>query len=66
MDTIIDSNIIRKDLRLNNINFEILKDYLTKTNSKLILPSLVIEEVKGLYKRLLLECVVDYEKSLNK
>lgn len=66
MDTIIDANIIRKDLKLNNKNFEILKDYLAKTNSKLILPSIVLEEVKGLYKRFLLECIADYEKSLNK
>lgn len=66
MDTIIDANIIRKDLKLNDKNFEILKDYLAKTNSKLILPSIVIEEVKGLFKRVLLECINEYKKSLNK
>lgn len=66
MDTIIDSNIIRGDLKLNSKNFEILKDYLAKTNSKLILPSIVVEEVKGLYKRVLVERIAEYAKSLNK
>ena len=66
MDTILDANIIRRDLKLNNKNFEILKDYLVKTGSNLILPSIVAEEVKGLYKRYLAECFDEYEKSLNK
>lgn len=55
MDVIIDSNIIRRDLKLNDKNFEIIADYLIKTNSRLIIPSIVIEEVKGLYKRALTE-----------
>lgn len=55
MDIIIDANIIRRDLKLNDKNFEILTDYLNKTNSELIYPSIVIEEVKGLYKRALKE-----------
>jgi len=30
MDIIIDANIIRRDLKLNDKNFEILSDYLKK------------------------------------
>jgi hypothetical protein len=55
MDTILDANIIRKDLKLNDISFEILTDYLARTNSKLIFPSIVVEEIIGLYKRVFQE-----------
>lgn len=60
MDIIIDANIIRRDLKLNDKNFEILCDYLTRTNSKLIYPSIVLDEVKGLYKRALKEKIEQY------
>ncbi len=60
MDIIIDANIIRRDLKLNDKNFEILTDYLNKTNSNLIYPSIVIQEVKGLYKRALKERVEQF------
>lgn len=66
MDIIIDTNIIRRDLKLNDKAFEILTDYLAKTNSKLIFPSIVLEEVKGLYKRVLEERNEEYCKSLDK
>lgn len=66
MDIIIDSNIIRQDLKLNDKNFEILIDYLAKTNSRLIYPSIVIEEVKGLYKRVLKEKQQEFNTSLRK
>jgi hypothetical protein len=65
MDTIIDANIIRRDLKLNDRGFEILSDYLVKTNSKLIFPSIVVEEIKGLYKRALQERFEDYTKSID-
>lgn len=66
MDTIIDTNIIRRDLKLNDKGFEILIDYLAKTNSKLIFPLIVVEEVKGLYKRVLKERFEEYTKSVDK
>jgi hypothetical protein len=66
MDIIIDTNIIRRDLKLNDKGVEILIDYLAKTNSKLILPSIVVEEIKGLYKRVLKERFEEYTKSLDK
>lgn len=66
MDVIIDANIIRRDLKLSDKGFEILIDYLNKTNSKLIFPSIVIEEVKSLYKRVLKERFEEYNKSVDK
>lgn len=66
MDTIIDTNIIRRDLKLKDKNFDILIDYLGRTNSRLILPSIVLEEVKGLYKRALQERFEEYTKSIEK
>ncbi|MGA2297665.1 MAG: PIN domain-containing protein [FCB group bacterium] len=66
MDTIIDSNIIRRDLKLKDKGFEILIDYLSKTNSRLIFPSIVIEEVKELYKRVLHKQYDEYIRSLRK
>lgn len=66
MDVIIDANIIRRDLKLSDKGFEILTDYLVKTNSKLILPTIVVEEIKGLYKRALKERFEEYSKSVDK
>ncbi len=66
MDTIIDTNIFRRDLKLNDKGFEILIDYLAKTNSKLVFPSIVVEEIKGLYERVLKERFDEYRKSTSK
>lgn len=66
MDIIIDANIIRRDLKLKDKNFEIVIDYLNRTNSRLVFPSIVIEEVKGLYKRALIERYEDFKKSKEK
>jgi len=55
MDIIIDTNIFRKDLKLKDKNYEILLDYLKKTNSNLVMPQIVLEETEGLYRRLLEE-----------
>ncbi len=66
MDIIIDANIIRRDLKLTDKNFEIVVDYLKRTNSQLIFPSIVVEEVKGLYKRALTERYDEFKKSKEK
>ena len=66
MDVIIDTNIIRRDLKLNDRNFEILLDYLSNTNSKLILPSIVVEEIIGLYSRTLKERQDEFERAQKK
>lgn len=66
MDLIIDANIIRRDLKLKDKNFEIIVDYLKRTNSRLIFPNIVIDEIKGLYKRALVERYNDFKKSKEK
>ncbi len=57
MNIIIDTNIIRKDLKLKSNKFDIIRDYLQKTNSSFILPRIVLLEIEGIYKRLLNEKV---------
>ncbi len=66
MNIVIDTNIFRRDLKLKDKNFDILFDYLEKTNSKVILPKIVYEETIGLYERLIKERIDDYNKSLTK
>jgi len=66
MDIIIDTNILRRDLKLKDKNFDILLDYLEKTNSNVILPQIVFEETIGLYERLINERIEDYKKNLIK
>ncbi len=66
MDIVIDTNILRRDLKLNDKNYDILLDYLEKTSSKVLLPKIVLEETIGLYERLFEERIEEYEKSLVK
>lgn len=60
MNVIIDTNVIVRDLKLKDKKFEILKDYLKKTNSRLLIPSIVLEETLGFYERMLKERTQDY------
>jgi hypothetical protein len=66
MDIVLDANIIRRDLKLKDKNFEILTDYLNKTASNLILPQIAFEESIGLYKRLLLEKIDELKRATEK
>jgi len=66
MNVVIDTNIIRRDLKFKDKNFEILLDYLSKTNSKIVMPRIVIEEISGIYKRMLIDKKDEYMNSLRK
>jgi len=66
MDIVLDSNIIRQDFIMKDKNYEILGDYLKKTNSKLVLVQIVLEEVAGLYGRELAKRIDQYKKSVRK
>ncbi len=66
MNVVIDTNIIRRDLKFRDKNFEILLDYLSKTNSKIVMPRIVIEEISGIYKRMLIDKKDEYLNSLRK
>jgi len=63
MNIIIDTNIIRRDLKFKNRNYELMHDYLSKTNSRFVMPKIVLEEIAGVYKRFLIERRNDLEKS---
>lgn len=66
MNIIIDTNIIRRDLKFKDRNYELIHDYLSKTNSRFVMPKIVLEEIAGVYKRLLIERRNDLGKSSKK
>ena len=65
MDIILDSNIFRGDFLLRSKDFEVLLDYLKKTESSIIIPQIILDEVSGLYKRTLDERTAAYNKAAN-
>ena len=68
MDIVLDTNILRSDFLFRSKDFEILKDYLVKTESNFIIPEVVLQEIKGLYKRTLNERITEFNinvKNLN-
>jgi len=66
MDIIIDSNIYMRDFKLKEKNIEIILDYISKTNSSIIFPRIVIEEIKNLYKKKLKDNFNTYNASIAK
>jgi len=50
---VIDTNILRKDFFTRSGEFKVFKDYLKKTDSRLIMPAIVLEEIGALYKKYL-------------
>ena len=58
MDVILDSNIFRSDILLRSKDFDILMDYLSKTDYRLIMPQVILDEIKGLYYK-------DYRMNMN-
>ena len=55
MDIIIDTNILRQDHLLRSSKFQVLLDYLRKTNSHLIIPTVVKDEMIAIFRRQLIE-----------
>lgn len=64
MDVILDSNILRSDFLLRSKEFEVLLNYLEKTESSIILPQIVLDEIKGLYTSTLRDRIRESEKVL--
>jgi len=52
---IIDTNILRQDFFLKSRKFEMLIDFISKTEYQIVLPEVVYKEIAALYKRTLLE-----------
>src|SRR5438128_1785891 len=65
MDVILDSNIYRSDILLRSKEFDILLDYLDKTNSWLFIPQIILDEIKSLYERALSERYKELQKAIN-
>lgn len=55
MDIIIDTNILRQDHLLRSSKFQVVLDYLHKTNSHLIIPTVVKDEMIAIFRRQLVE-----------
>lgn len=55
MDIIIDTNILRQDHLLRSSKFQVILDYLEKTNSHLIIPTVVKDEMIAIFRRHLTE-----------
>lgn len=51
MKIVLDTNIYRKDFLLSSRKFEMLIDYISKTDTKIIVPQIVYQELEGLYAR---------------
>jgi len=61
MLVVLDTNIFLTDLRLQSINFENLFSFLRRTQSKIVLPRLVREEIVATYRRNLEEAIQKVE-----
>ena len=66
MDIIIDSNIFISDFTLKSSNWEVLLDFVGKTESKIIIPQVILDEVCAEYKRVFLSLTSEYEKITKK
>jgi hypothetical protein len=64
MDIILDSNVFRADFTLRSKDIDILLDYLKKTKSYIVLPQIIIDEVKHLYSEELLNRVSVLQNSI--
>ena len=60
-----DSNIFRGDLLLRSKEIDIMLFYLQKTDSRVVIPQLVFEEIKELYRKVVTERVREYSKAKN-
>lgn len=65
MDIILDSNIYRSDFLLRSSDFDILLDYLRRTDSSIYFPQIVLDEIKELHKRSLRERTINARKAYN-
>lgn len=63
MKIVIDTNILRQDFFLKSRRFEMLVDFISKTENQIVLPEVVHKEIVALYKRTLLEKYGDLLKS---
>lgn len=63
MNIVLDTNIIYSDFLFRSKEFDILLDYLKKTDSTFILPEVILLEIEQKYKESLEERIEEYNKS---
>jgi hypothetical protein len=66
MDIIIDTNILRQDHLLRSAKSQAVLDYLKKTNSYLVIPTVVKEEMIGIFRRTLVELSNQLNKNVER
>ncbi|MCC4919916.1 PIN domain-containing protein [Flavobacterium chungbukense] len=57
--------MFRADVPLRSKEFDVLIDYLKKTGSSVVLPQIILDEVRGLYKKALTDRILTLEKNVN-
>jgi len=62
MDIVLDTNIFFSDFLMNATKFKLAFDYLKKTNSKIIVPQIVYQEIAALYGRKLEERFGEFKR----
>lgn len=65
MNIVLDTNIVYSDFLFRSKEFDILIDYLKKTDSTFILPEVILLEIEGKYKEVLEERIDVYHKASN-
>lgn len=55
MNVILDTNILRADIGARSGRFDVLRDYLTRTKSALLIPRIVFDELLAVYSREVIE-----------
>ena len=55
MNVLLDTNILRADIGVRSGRFDILRDYIRRTQSRILLPQLVYDEIRAVYSRELAE-----------
>ncbi len=63
MNVVLDTNILREDLPMKSTKFNILFDYIKKTNSKVIMPKIVYQEIAAVYKREIIDRLQEFRKA---
>lgn len=63
MNVVLDTNILREDLLMKSTKFNILFDYLKKTNSKIIMPKIVYQEIAAVYEREIIDRLQGFRKA---
>jgi hypothetical protein len=63
MPIILDTNIIQTDFLMKSVRFDILIDYSKKTRNKIVIPEIVLDELRENYKRELLSKIHQYSRA---